>query len=139
VAVVTMGNCPNTDILVSNAAGTKFCHVQVKTFVPGNRTVSVGMKSERNFGPLFFWVLAGIPVPDSGRDFEFYVVPSADMAQGVSQSFKLWAATLGVKGQPHDPTTKVRTIHLPPRVERSGFNLEPYRDGWDRILCALSD
>lgn len=29
VAVVTLGNCPNTDILVSNAAGTRFCHVQV--------------------------------------------------------------------------------------------------------------
>ena len=54
VAVVTMGNCPNTDILVSNAGGTRFCHVQVKTFVPGNKTVSVGMKSERDFGPLFF-------------------------------------------------------------------------------------
>ena len=49
VAVVTLGNTPNTDILCSNTAGTKFVHVQVKTFVPGNRTVSVGMKAENNF------------------------------------------------------------------------------------------
>lgn len=27
VAVVTLGNCPNTDILVSNAAGTRLYHV----------------------------------------------------------------------------------------------------------------
>ena len=31
VAVVTMGNTPNTDILCSNTAGTKFVHIQVKT------------------------------------------------------------------------------------------------------------
>ena len=45
VAVVTMGNTPNTDILCSNVAGTKFVHIQVKTYVPkakGGGTVSVG-------------------------------------------------------------------------------------------------
>lgn len=138
VAVVTMGNCPNTDILVSNAGGTRFCHVQVKTFVPGNTTVSVGMKSERDFGPLFFWVLAGIPVPDSGKDFEFYVVPSEDMAKAVSESFKLWVATPGKQGQKHDETTKVRSLQLPPRAEPNGWTLQPYLNGWDRIVRALS-
>lgn len=38
VALVTIGNTPNTDILCSNKEGTKFVHIQVKTFVPGNRT-----------------------------------------------------------------------------------------------------
>ena len=37
-AVVTMGNTPNTDVLVSNLEGTKFAHIQVKTFKPGNST-----------------------------------------------------------------------------------------------------
>lgn len=69
VAVVTLGNCPNTDILVSNSAGTRFCHVQVKTFVPGSRTVSVGMKSHKDFGQTFFWILAGIPVQTPPRPF----------------------------------------------------------------------
>jgi hypothetical protein len=41
VAVVTMGNTPNTDILCSNIEGTKFVHIQVKTYVPGNKTVTV--------------------------------------------------------------------------------------------------
>ena len=49
VAVITLGNCPNTDILVSNAQGTRFAHVQVKTFVPGNKTCSVGMKAQNEF------------------------------------------------------------------------------------------
>jgi hypothetical protein len=53
-AVVTLGNTPNTDILCSNISGTRFVHIQVKTFVPGNRTCSVGLKAERNFGDNFF-------------------------------------------------------------------------------------
>jgi hypothetical protein len=138
VAVVTLGNCPNTDILVSNAAGTRFCHVQVKTFVPGNRTVSIGMKSHTDFGPSFFWVLAGIPVPDSGKDFEYFVVPSSDMARAVTESFHLWASSPGAKGQQRDSTTKVRTILLPPRAEASGWSLEPYRGDWKRIIKALA-
>src|SRR5204862_5563598 len=36
-AVVTLGNTPNVDILCSNQQGTRFAHIQVKTFVPGNR------------------------------------------------------------------------------------------------------
>jgi hypothetical protein len=62
-AVVTLGNTPNTDVLCSNREGTKFVHIQVKTFVPGTKTCSVGLKAEKNFGPAFFWVLAGIPQP----------------------------------------------------------------------------
>src|SRR5438046_10460908 len=54
-AVVTLGNTPNVDILCSNQNGTRFAHIQVKTFVPGNRTCSVGMKAMRNVGPTFFW------------------------------------------------------------------------------------
>jgi len=46
-AVVTLGNTPNTDILCSNIEGTKFIHIQVKTYVPGNKTVTVGMKAEK--------------------------------------------------------------------------------------------
>jgi hypothetical protein len=53
-AVVTLGNTPNTDILCSNLAGTRFVHIQVKTFVPGRRTCSVGLTAERNFGDNFF-------------------------------------------------------------------------------------
>lgn len=109
VAVVTMGNCRNTDILVSNAGGTRFCHVQVKTFVPGNKTVSVGMKAERDFGPSFFWVLAGIPLPDSGKEFEFYVVP-----QGVLSS--------------------ARTVQLLALLPRCVADLEPSQEV-DEVLC----
>jgi hypothetical protein len=66
-AVVTLGNTPNVDILCSNQQGTRFAHIQVKTFVPGSRTCSVGVKAMKNVGPTFFWVLGGIPLPGSDR------------------------------------------------------------------------
>src|SRR5271167_904271 len=83
LAVVTLGNTPNTDILVSNKAGTRFVHIQVKTFVPGNRTCSVGLKAERLFGDNFFWVLGGIPKPEQEAPFEYYIIPSKAMAVNV--------------------------------------------------------
>jgi hypothetical protein len=139
VAVVTLGNCPNTDILVSNSSGTHFAHVQVKTFVPGNRTVSVGRKSERDFGSNFFWVLAGIPTPEFETLFEYFIIPSADMAKNMKETYEIWARTPGLKGQRHNvETNKVRAIRLPPRVETNGWSLEPYRNRWDLIIEAVS-
>ena len=114
VAVVTMGNTPNTDILCSNEEGTKFIHIQVKTFVPGIKTVQVGKKSEKYFGENFIWVLGGIPHPNSNDVFEFYIIPSEEVARNVLESHKIWMQTPGVKGQAHQES-KVRTINLPPK------------------------
>jgi len=133
MAVVTMGNCPNTDVLVSNKEGTKFVHVQVKTFVPGNRTCSVGAKTEKEFGESFFWVLAGIPEPGPKSDFVYYVIPSADMALHVRQNHKAWADTPGKKGQQRNRDTSFRTVILPPYMDGFGWNLQAYADRWDLI------
>ena len=67
-AVVTLGNAANTDILRSNVAGTKFVHAQVKTYLPGNKTCSIGQKAEKSYGDNFFWVLGGIPDPSQMRN-----------------------------------------------------------------------
>lgn len=132
VAVITMGNCPNTDILCSNSEGTKFVHVQVKTFVPGNRTCSVGLKAEKNFGENFFWILGGIPTPKQSRDFEFYIIPAKVMASNVNKAHQLWLRTPGKSGVPHNDN-KVRTVHLPPFKSFSGWDISEYRNRWDLI------
>src|SRR6266550_2975694 len=66
-AVVTLGNTPNVDILCSNQKGTRFAHIQVKTFVPGNRTCSVGMKAMKSVGPTFL-PGATLPLPEKKQD-----------------------------------------------------------------------
>src|SRR3569833_67914 len=97
VAVITNGNCPNTDILVSNVDATAFVHVQVKTFVPGYSTVTVGEKAERDYGPNFFWVLGGIPTVGSDTEFVYYVIPSSVMALEVKRAHQVWLETPGLR------------------------------------------
>lgn len=98
-AVVTLGNTPNTDVLCSNRGGTKFVHIQVKTFVPGSKTCSVGKKAERMYGSNFFWVIGGIPTPSSELPFRYYIVPSNEMASNVAARHHDWLSAPGKKGQ----------------------------------------
>ena len=137
LAVVTLGNTPNTDILVSNKAGTRFVHIQVKTFVPGNKTCSVGVKAEKDFGENFIWVLGGIPEANSTRAFEYYVIPSAAMATNVSSAHQLWLKAPGKGDRVHQENT-VRTVHLPPAKSFSGWEISEYRDRWDLIGARLA-
>lgn len=131
-AVVTLGNTPNTDILCSNLEGTKFVHIQVKTFVPGNRTCSVGMKAEKSFGDNFFWVLCGLPKPESNDNFDYYVIPSEEMAKNTIEGHRIWLETPGKKGQKHNDNS-VRTVTLPPRKSINGWDVSEYLNRWDLI------
>lgn len=136
-AVVTLGNTPNTDILCSNIAGTKFVHIQVKTFVPGSRTCSLGMKAEKNFGENFFWVLGGIPKVSQEADFEFFIIPSSEMSKNIKEAHKLWLKTPGKKGQPHKDGS-MRTVRLPPGVSRNGWDITEYKNKWILIEQKLA-
>ena len=135
-AVVTLGSTPNTDILCSKRSGTRFAHIQVKTFVPGRKTCSVGRKAERTFGSNFFWVLAGIPEPSSTSLFEYFIVPSADMADNVRAFHKRWLGALGAKGQQRRDSS-VRAVCVPPHSHRDFWTVERYRDRWDYIANVL--
>jgi hypothetical protein len=137
-AVVTLGNTPNTDVLCSNIAGTRFVHIQVKTFVPGSRTCSVGLKTEKKYGPNFFWVLGGIPQPEQKREFDFYIIPAGVMQKNILADYDLWIRTPGKNGRRHNETS-VRTVHLPPYKSFSGWNISRYRDRWDLIEAKLRD
>jgi hypothetical protein len=137
LAVVTLGNTPNTDILVSNKAGTRFVHIQVKTFVPGNRTCSVGLKAEKVFGVNFFWVLGGIPKPESNKAFEYYIIPSKVMTENVSGAHQLWLKTPGKNNRAHQDNA-IRTVALPPAKCFGGWDIAKYRDRWDLIGTKLA-
>ncbi len=136
-AVVTLGNTPNTDVLCSNSEGTRFVHIQVKTFVPGTKTCSVGLKAERPFGPRFPWVLAGIPSTGSAAAFEYFIIPAADMARNVSTFHKRWLATPGKNGRQHKDSA-VRAVNVPPNNYSYLWRIEEYRDRWDLIAKELA-
>lgn len=139
VAVVTLGNCPNTDVLVSNKAGTRFVHVQVKTYRPGDKGVSVGKKAERDYGPGFFWVLAGIPHVGTTSEVEYYIVPSAVLSKLVSDSHQSWLKTPGAKGQAHNESS-IRTVAIPPFQNKYADQcISDYKNRWDLIVDACRD
>ncbi|WP_124649038.1 hypothetical protein [Burkholderia stagnalis] len=136
-AVVTLGNTPNTDVLCSDRAGTKFVHIQVKTFVPGTLTCSVGLKAERAFGPNFFWVLAGVPHVGSAEPFRYFIVPSADMACHVAATHATWLKTPGKGGKAHRDNP-VRAVSIPPYTRPYHWSVDGYEDRWELIDAALA-
>ncbi|HXI83342.1 MAG TPA: hypothetical protein VNL17_04535 [Verrucomicrobiae bacterium] len=135
-AVVTMGNTPNTDVLCSNRAGTKFVHIQVKTFVPGSMTCSVGRKAERDFGPHFFWILGGIPLPSSSGAFEYFIIPASDMARNVSEFHARWLSGVGKNGQVRRDSA-VRAVGVGSKRYAYFWNVASYHDRWDFISQQL--
>lgn len=137
-AVVTMGNTPNTDVLVSDIEGKRFVHVQVKTFAPGNRTCSLSKKAEKTYGRNFFWVLCGLPKKDSDEAVSFYVIPADVMAKNVVESHQIWLRTPGKKGQAHRENT-MRVVAIPPRKGVNGWSIEKYLNRWDLIEARLKE
>lgn len=136
-AVVTLGNTPNTDILCSDRHGTRFVHIQVKTFIPGTSTCSVGEKAERAFGQNFFWILAGIPAPGSELPFRYFIVPSAVMAENVGRTHARWLSTPGKNGRPHKDNS-VRAVCIPPFTRTCHWSADGYEDRWDLIDNVLA-
>jgi len=140
-AVVTLGNTPNTDILCSNLEGTKFVHIQVKTFVPLNKTCSVGFKAEKNYGDNFFWILGGIPRPeDLDSSFVYYIIPSPVMSENIKRIHLNWMSTPAKDGSQHNETN-MRAVDIPPRKirqENLQWDITPYKNRWDFIAKKLN-
>jgi len=126
-AVVTLGNTKNTDVLCSNVDGTKFVHIQVKTYIPGTKTCNLGNKRLKYYGDNFFWVLSGIPTPDMERDFEYFIIPSADIAENVNKEYDDW-----INGGDGRKST-VRTVHLPEFLKPGRWDISIYKNRWDLI------
>jgi len=129
-AVVTLGNTPNTDILCSNVEGTRFVHVQVKTFIPGNSRCMVGEKAEIDFGENFFWVLGGIPEPGSDG-FQYYVIPSHEMSVNIKKAHSRWLDGTGIRKAKREDSS-VRVVWLKPR-NADDWDVAQYKDRWDLI------
>ena len=137
-ALVTIGNTPNTDILCSNKAGTRFVHIQVKPFAPGTTACSVGQKAEVNPGKRFFWVLAGIPEPKSHREFEYFIIPAAEMAANVASLHQQWLTAPGKAGRPHKDSS-VRAVAVAHGAPAYFWSALPFKGRWDLLERELDE
>lgn len=106
--------------------------------MPGNATCSVGIKAEKDNGSNFFWVLGGIPDPPE-KNFRYFIIPSAIMAENVSRAHKIWERTPGKDGRQHSQDTKFRTVHIPPAANQYSWDISEFEDRWDLIEEKLRD
>jgi hypothetical protein len=137
-AVVTMGNTPNTDVFCSNLAGTKFVHIQVKTFCPGKTNCMVGKKANEKFTKQFFWILCGLPEANSDDQLEYYVIPAAEMSANVELAHQTWLKQRGAGGKERNDNG-VRIVGLGRRPRKDVWNVDEFSDRWDLIENALKE
>ena len=137
-ANVTLGNTPNTDVLCSNAEGTKFVHIQVKTFVPKkSKSVAVGRKAEKPYGHNFIWILVGLPEANQDLDqLIFYIIPAEEMSKNIMIDHNRHMSTLKKNGDPH-LDSGMRIVSLPPRKSPHGWCILKYKNRWDTIESLL--
>jgi len=127
------------DVLCSNKAGTKFVHVQVKTFVPGAKSVLVGRKASVDRGANFVWVLAGIPRADHPSEaFVYYVIPSPAMAAFAKEEHGRWLATPGRNGRPHQDNSAV-AVSLSSATPMPDGTISSYLNKWSHITDLLPE
>jgi hypothetical protein len=135
-AVVTLGNTPNVDVLCSNLSGTKFVHIQVKTFPLGATRCIVGQKAEINNGESFFWILTGLPSRESDKHVNYFIIPSKNMSYNIKEQYDNYLKTPGAKGQLRIETA-MRTVAIPPKTNRLGWSIKEFQNRWDLIDEAL--
>jgi hypothetical protein len=137
-AVVTMGNTPNTDVLCSNLEGTKFVHIQVKTFSPGATKCIVGKKTNEKFTKQFFWILCGVPEVNSDNQPEYYVIPAAEMSANVEAAHQMWLGKKGLGGKERNDSA-VRVVGLGSRPRKDIWSAGEFLNRWDLIENALKE
>lgn len=138
-AALTMGNVPNVDVLCSSSDANAAICIQVKTFRAHEKTCIVGENAEKDYGPNFMWVLAGLR--DDGHNSceeSFYVIPSEDMSTNVKKLHRIWESMPRKDGKPHDEN-RVRKVRVGSvgKNDRLMFDVSGYKDRWDLIETAL--
>lgn len=140
-AALTMGNVPNVDVLCSSSDANAAICIQVKTFRAHEKTCIVGKNAEKDYGPNFMWILAGLrdEEHDSCGESSFYIIPSDVMATNVKKMHKKWAATEGKNGNVHDKKCSIRNVRFGSvgKNDKFMFDVSGYKDRWDLIETVL--
>lgn len=138
-ATATMGNTPDTDVVCVNASCQKTVFIQVKTFRVNAKTCLVGKKAEHDFGEHFFWVLVGLKDEKNQGEELFYIIPSHEMAEGITSLRSKWLQTIGRNGLKHNKKNSIRNVRFSAVNNRANFDFDvsQYKDRWDLITERL--
>lgn len=120
LALISLRNWENVDILASNEDGTKTVSIQVKTQRGNGRNWVLGEKHENVHSPKLFYVF--VTLRSEGQMPDFYIVPSKVVANAIRSNHQRWLKTPGRKGQKHNDTTM-----------RTFLNYAEYKDKWEEL------
>ena len=139
IAALAPAGVPDADIIVSNSLGSSLAAVQVKA----RRNVGKGgwvlkAKHEKIKRPLLFYAFV-----DFGKGMNAmprcWIVPSAAVADAVTESHAAWLKMPGKGGQEHQDT-EMRSLMFDYSHQgiphRGPGWLDPYQDAWDAIGAA---
>jgi len=96
---ITLGRAERYDILAINPKG-KTIKLQIKTAWYKTDSWRLGSKDEQLFADDFFYVL--VRLNEMKESAEYWIIPSRIIVKFITESHKIWLATLGKKGQKHN-------------------------------------
>ena len=138
IAALAPAGVPDTDIIVSNNLGSSLAAVQVKA----RRDVGKGgwVLKEKHEGmkrSLLFYAFV-----DFGKTLntapQCWIVPSAVVAEAVTESHAAWLKLPGKGGQEHNATVMRSLMHdySHQGLGRGKGWLDPYREAWNLVAAA---
>lgn len=125
IAVLTLKNTPNIDLIATTPDGKRTINIQVKTRSVSNRKGWLLTKSIERIVPAnnFFVVFVDLQGIDSKPDY--YIIPKNLFARWISKGHRDWLVTPGRNGRAH--------VDNPIReFAKRGFHLfEKYHNNWN--------
>lgn len=121
IAALTHHSVPGVDVLAQTADLSRRASIQVKTARGSRRYWQMTERAEGLRADGLSYVFVLLPI-DPGRAPEYYVVPSAVVAEHVRQTHAMWLAWPGKGGRSHKDTSR-RAFHDPKGEWRDRFDL----------------
>ena len=99
IASISLRNTRGMDILATNQEGSRSVTIQVKTAQTKGTGWLVNEKAESFVSDTHFYVF--VRLAENEERAEFYIVPSAVVANFVRESHQAWLGKPGRDGRPH--------------------------------------
>lgn len=125
VAVLTLKNTPNIDLIATTPNGKRTLNIQVKTRSIENRKGWIFSKNIETIVPGNNFYIAFVDLKGLGSMPDYYLIPKNIFARWIAKGHKAWLAAPGRHGQVH--------VDNPIRMfDKSQFKaFERYHNNWD--------
>ena|SRR5579872_522105 len=125
IAVLTLKNTPNIDLIATTLDGRRTINMQVKTRSIGNRQGWKLSRSIETLVPAENYYIAFVDLCGMDAKPDYYLIPKNLFAKWISNRHKQWLATPGRKGRVHQDNP----IRAFDKLDFEVF--EKYHNNWD--------